>query len=253
MKNFYRFMILWCAVLLFCGCSNDSSPDKDLTAAVTLAKKGEWQEAARIAAAAAEKNPHISAPLLIQALAYEKSGELNKAIDLASRCAENFPEDFTAQYICGRLYSKDPLRQDKAFTTLEKAIKLRKGDVNTLILLCTIGTANNEPGTLVYLNDLVQKSDLSDADTARVYFLRGLYLRNVEHKLGDAFQSMYRAGNYCRKENPELLCDIAVFLEENGNRDVATFHYKRFLALYKAVPDHDPALIRFAEQKLKRK
>ena len=215
-----------CSILLLAGCSGESS-DERMLQAVAAAKQGDWPKASKIANEVSESSPNAVAPMLLQALAYEKSGELNKAIDLVQQCAENNPQDFTTLYTLGRLYSKDPKRQDKAYVTLTKALALRKGDVNTLILLCNVGIKNNEPDTKQYLEQLLKRSDLSNADCCKAYYLYAVCLKN-ENKYSDADKAILKAERYSSKADPELLFYIAMFYEENSNGFKAKSLYQKF-------------------------
>ena len=240
-----------CSALVFCGCSEDSSDDQ-LIAAVNLAKQGKWQETAAVADKAAETYPESAAPMLLQALAYEKAGEIGKAIDMAQRCVEKNPEDFTALYTLGRLYSLDPKRQDKAYTVLEKAISLRKGDVNTLILLGNIGMKNNEPTVRIHLEQLVRRTDLSDQEKAKAYYMLGICL-DKENKKNDAVKAMRNAERFCKEKNPELLFYIAGFYAKNiGDHYKAVSLYKRFINRYPKIQGFKPELIQEAEDNIKR-
>jgi tetratricopeptide (TPR) repeat protein len=239
-----------CSALIFCGCSDSS--DEQLAAAVNLAKQGKWQETAAIADKVAEDAPESVAPMLLQALAYEKNGEIGKAIDMAQRCVEKNPDDFTALYTLGRLYSLDPKRQDKAYTVLEKAITLRKGDVNTLTMLCNIGMKNNEPTVRIHLEQLVRRTDLSDPEKGKAYYMLGICLYK-ENKKNDAVKAMKNAERFSREKNPELLFYIARFYDENIGSDYqAVSLYRRFISRYSKIQGFNPELIKEAEANIKR-
>ncbi len=250
--SIFSSAILLSAVMLT-GCSEEKSENEQMTHAISLAKNGNWQEAGEIADNLTGNSSTSVAPKLLQIVAYEKSGELDKAADLALQCAKNNPRDFTSQYLLGRLYAMDSKRDGEAFEVLERALQLRPGDINTLILLCNLGVRRNEPNTGKYLEELVTKTKLSNAELAKAYYMRGLYL----YKNGDtamAFSSMDQARNLCRRDNPELLLQIARFVDNAGDRgNEAGYIYRLFIILYGKTPNPDPAKLqeaRLREQQL---
>jgi tetratricopeptide (TPR) repeat protein len=152
-------------------------------------------------------------PMLILALAFEKRGELDKAIDLARQAADAAPKDFTAQYTYGRLCASTPRRQAEAYTVLENALKLKADDTNTLVLLCSIGIQRNEPSTDQYLNLLTHKPDFSRS--AELYFMLGS--RQAQKGNRDAAKRfMLDALNKCGgNRNPDFHYHIARCFDRN--------------------------------------
>ena len=247
MRFFVLSGVVICSALVFCGCSDDSS-DEELNRAVSLAKAGNWQESAKIANETAGASSG-AAPMLLQALAFEKSGELDKAIDLAQQCAEQHPNDFTVLYTLGRLYSLDPKRQDKALSTLEKAVKLRE-NVNALILLCNIGIKSNDPNVIKYLQQLIRRTDLQEKERGKAYYLLGIQQKKA-NRLSEYHSAMENARKISEKHNPELLFYIADFYEQDGgyNHETALLLYKKFISKSK---DCDQSLINEAQNRIKR-
>ncbi len=249
---FLSTMLSVATVLTGCSSEEDSG-NEQMTRAISLAKNGNWREAGQIADKLSADIPGAIAPILFQIVAYEKAGELDKATDLALQCARNNPKDFTAQYLLGRLYAMDSKRDGEAFEILERALQLRPGDLNTLILLCNLGVKRNEPNTRGYLEQLVTKTKLSNAELANAYYMQGLYLyKNGESAL--AFSCMDRARELCRRDNPELLLQIARFADNDGNRsNEAGYIYRHFIILYGNTPNPDPDKLqeaRLREQQL---
>ena len=249
MKLFTILPAVLCTTVILTGCSGEKSGNEKMAGIIAAAKNGDWQNAEQTARELSDENPGDIAPTLFLIIAYEKAGELNKAIDLAVQCVRSNPKDFTAQYLLGRLYARDSRREADAFTTLESAFQLRPGDLNTLILLCNLGVKRNEPNTSIYLQQLVTKTQLDDTELAKAFYLQGLYL----YKNGDtsmAFECMDQARNLCSRNNPELLLQIARFVDNDGNRsDDARYIYRHFIILYENTPNHDPAKLQEARQR----
>ncbi len=196
------------AFLIITGCSNNDSTTEKLNKAVNQAKHGNWQSAAATAEELSTAHPQAVSPMILRALAYEKSGELAKAIDLARKCVNAAPKDFTAHYTLGRLYSLDPKRQADAFAVLEKALTLKPEDTDTLILLSTIGIKRNEPNTDQYLNLLKHKPEFDRS--APLYYMLGL--RQAEKRNFDASKRfMMDALSKCGgAKDPSLVYRIAL-------------------------------------------
>lgn len=194
-------------MLLAGGCSEKDSTSEKLNQAVTHARNGNWELAAKNADSVAEEHPGTTAPMLLQALAYEKQGDLIKAVDLARQCVHAAPDDFTSLYTLGRLYSLDQKRQGDAFATLEKALLKKPEDTNTLILLCNLGIMRQEPNTDKYLNLLKQKPEFSTS--RQLYFLLGM--RQAEKRnFTAAKRFMMDALNKCGGvKDPDFIYEIA--------------------------------------------
>ncbi len=213
MKFIRLFFATFPIVLLVAGCQDNSSTDEKLNQAFNHARYGDWKSAEKIAAEISETYPQAVQPMLILALAFEKRGELDKAIDLARQAADAAPKDFTAQYTYGRLCASTPRRQAEAYTVLENALKLKAEDTNTLVLLCSIGIQRNEPSTDQYLNLLTHKPDFSRS--AELYFMLGS--RQAQKGNRDAAKRfMLDALNKCGgNRNPDFHYHIARCFDRN--------------------------------------
>ena len=81
----------------------------------------------------------------MQALVFEKNGDYDKALDMASKVAIEYPDSFAALYTRGRLLAKSRPHRRLAFETLEAAYKLNPDDVSNLQIIeggdyCTLFT-----------------------------------------------------------------------------------------------------------------
>lgn len=249
MKSLYFSAAFLSSLLIFSGCSDSTSTDEKLTQAVTNARQNNWTEVKKISAEVSESNPGTIAPMLLTALAYEKEGDMAKAIDLANQCVKNSPQDFTANYTLGRLYSMDIKRHTEAFSILEKALKLSPGDTNTLILLCNLGVQRNEQATGKYLDQLLAQKKLSRVETGKIHYQKALFLANNDN-ISDACSSMIQAAA-CSGKNPELILQAARFIDNSGvNRRNAKLLYNSFIQFCKKQNDCDPAKIAEAEARM---
>lgn len=248
MKHLYLPAAFLCSLLIISGCSDGDSADEKLTQAVTYARQGNWIETKKISLELSEDHPEIVAPMLLQALAFEQEGDLIKAIDLANQCAKNYPEDFTAQYTLGRLYSKDIKRHTEAFSILEKVFKLNPSDTNTLILLCNLGVRRNEPATGKYLDKLLQKK-LPRKEIGKLHYLKAIFLAN-NGDMNSACSSMIQAATNS-SDNPELILQAARFIDHsNLNSRNAKLLYNTFILSCKKLPNPDLAKIAEAESRI---
>ena len=239
-----KIAALCAGALLWAGCSDRGNVDRKLSGALADAKQGKWEEAAQQAAAVAAVAPRSVAPLLLQALAYEQAGEFDKALDLARRCAEMAPEDFTVQYTFGRLSAADPMRRSEAFVILENALRLRPGDRNTLILLCNLGAALDSPQLATYLDQL--RSDRETAATARFCFQYGL-LRARQGNRGQALVFLQQAVRRDSRD-PDLILNAARCLDRYR---ISPAHAVNMYRLYLRHPGAaDPLKIREAEARI---
>jgi len=236
------------SVLFLCGCSNSDSAGKQLNQAVSFAKQSNWQKAVGIAVKLSEDHPQIAAPKLLQVLAYEKSGEHAKAVDLARQCVKNFPDDFTARYTLGRLYAADPDRQADAFTELEKAHSLNPRNSETLVLLCNLGIVRNEPNTGEYI-DKLQKS--SYPEKGKVLFLKGLHAA-AKGDTDSAVNYVYTAA-FKSKKHPLLILEAARFIDRTGSSPRKAGNlYSIFVSIYSKTQSPDADLLSEARTRQQR-
>ncbi|MBQ9804649.1 MAG: hypothetical protein IJW35_07390 [Lentisphaeria bacterium] len=209
---------LWLAAvglpLLFAGCSGEEDMNSKMAQAAIQAKQGKWEAAGKNAAIVAEAKPGEIAPKLLQALAYEKQGDFDKAMDLARQCAESAPQDFTACYTLGRIASHDPMRRSEAFSILERALELKNGDENTLILLCNLGTQIEHPRVIKYLHQLRQIKGFAQSPVLRYQF--GCYYVHTKNP-GQARVWLRNAARLgINSKNWDLLLACARTMDKSG-------------------------------------
>ena len=240
------FALCTASALFFCGCSESSSSNEKMTQAVHQAKRGNWQSAENTAAELSAKSPKAVTPMLLMALAYEKRGDLDKALDLARQCAAAAPDDFTAQYTFGRLSAGNPLRYSESFAILEKALTLRPGDSDTLVLLCNLGMQLKHPNTDRYLAQLNEKEEFQRS----AQFNYQLGWRQAEKKNGKAaVEYLWRAVRLGGLQNPELPLNAARCIDSNGlSRKDAVKFYNLFI---EHPAKKDPEKLKEAETRVR--
>lgn len=105
-----------------------------LNQAVDKASEGSWSAAYQLAERAWKQNKANADALMLMALAQNNLDSGDAAVSYAIQAARLKPDLFTAQYIQGMLLSTNN-KPDLALKALKDALRLRPGDVNTLILL----------------------------------------------------------------------------------------------------------------------
>ena len=182
--------------------------------AAAQAKQDKWDEAGKNAGKVAEAKPGEVAPKLLQALAFEKQGEYDKALDLARQCGEKAPDDFTAQYTLGRLTAKDAMRRSEAFAILERALELKPGDHNTLVLLCNLGTEIEHPKVIRYLHQLRLTKEFSNSPVLRYQF--GCYYVNIKNRNQATVWLRSAARLGINSKNWDLVLECARRMDKSG-------------------------------------
>ena len=154
MKKILLFTLV-CASAMFvlCGCGR-STPEENLVSAIRAAETGDWKNARKFADRAAAGAPDHVGALVMRAIACEKSGDFDQAMDSARRAANLDPGNFAAVYTLGRLYSLDPLRCADAVNTLVSALKLKPESTDARILICNVLGRMSSPAALRYLLQL---------------------------------------------------------------------------------------------------
>ena len=223
--------------LLLAGCSGRNGADEKMSAALARAKQDKWDGIADQAAEISEAAPNAAAPKLLLALACERTGEFDKALDLARKCAEVSPDDFAVQYTFGRLSAVDPMRRSEAFAILEHALGLRPGDRNTLVLLCNLGTALNSPKTGKYLDML--RADKELGNSGRLWFLYGLFRARQGNK--NEARIFFRQAVRKDGKDTALLLNAARAVDRYKLSEPAALEmYRQYLDR----ADRDPAAVR---------
>ncbi len=229
------------SVLLAGGCGDRQPPIPEmLRSAVTAGRTGNWNAAEQSALAVLKHDPHNMYALLLRALAAEHLGQLNVALESARQAAEQGPDDFAVQYTWGRLLAQQPESAKAALQPLERALKIRRGDRNTLILLGQCASRINADNAIDYYLALPPAvRQLPEIQTRMaIYYLdrRNRQPRNLElalQSLGNAYKAA--------PDNPGIVLNLAMFLDHyaRNTRQAAGF-YRRYLLLTEHNPELNP-------------
>ena len=225
MKKILLFTLLCASVItVLCGCGR-ATPEENLVSAIRAAETGDWKKARKFADRAAAGAPDHVGALVMRAIACEKSGDFDQALDSARRAANLDPGNFSALYTLGRLYSLDPLRYADAVNTLVSALKIKPDSADAKILICNVLSKMSSPAALRYLVQL-QKDKRFANDPGLHSQLGVIYARSG--KLSPALQSLLKAYKADR-DNLDVIFNAARFCEFYvKNRRVARQLYASF-------------------------
>ncbi len=199
-----------------------------------LAQHGEWQRALRYATEVVKREPDNAAALILQALAYENSGNAELALQSARMAVKAEPNYFQAQALLGRLCLKDPARVQDSIEPLKRALKLRPGDTNTLIMLYEGSRKLGLLDTTKYLQQLA----VSKRYRGTAVIQNELGIIHTEHgekqAAAQCFVNAYKAA--AKNPNPIIVLNFAVFFDyyaEPKRPTRALKWYRSFLKMVK--------------------
>lgn len=238
-------ILLVCSFFL-CGCMEKKSDTDKMSQAVSLAKQGDWKSAGESMQEISQKNPDALPPVLLQAIAYEKTGDFDKALDLSRQTAALKPDNFIAQYTFGRLSALVPMRRSEAFSILEKAHSLKNDDCDTLILLCNLGTLLKHPRTIIYLHKLRMNKKYTHSPA--LYYQYGLYYA-ARNNGKQAVVFMRQAARRSGIKNPELVLNAARCIDRNNFSAREALNLYRFFVNSPTSKKY-PALVKEAKQRI---
>ena len=121
-----------------------------------------------------------------------------------------------------------PKHKGEGMRPLFRALKLRRGDRDTLVLLCNLGTELASPNALSFLNML--KSNAEFAESPELYNQMALaYLRR--HDIANAQRALVNAWRLGR-DNVVINYNAGYFFDRyNKNIPVALKLYRRYMKL----------------------
>lgn len=214
---------------ILCGCE-PATPEIQLESATAAARAGDWKKADEIISKLRKHNSKNMAVLLLAALAAEKNGKRDLALDCARQAAELSPQQFVAQYTLGRLYSNDITRAPETIQALTKALAIKPGDRNTLILLCNAYAELKSSEALTWLTRLYHKHQKEFIYAPEFYYNCAVaHLRRGDRSKAAGMLNYAAAKG---ENNPELLFNVARCFERFGWKAQAKKNYRRFLELY---------------------
>lgn len=216
------------------GCG-DNTVEGCLNKANEYASSGDWKGALKYTRKATELAPENVSSLVFRAIAAEKAGERDLAVSSATKAVNCNPDSFSAQYTLGRLYSTDPTRYAEAMNALQKALRLKQNDTNTLVLLCNVAVAMRSNQTLTFLMALKRLPEFANDPALNnqlgIYYVsRGNY---------EAAKRAFLAACSKDSKNPEIVFNTATFMERYTNsRTNAKNFYRHYLRLVSDRPEY---------------
>ena len=216
-----------CLAVGVAGCG-PSTPEECLDRASLAASAGEWKAAFKLSSRAVKLAPGNVEALVFKAVAASRCGRPEAAVEAATRAVDLDPGSFAAQYTLGRVCMDDPARGGEAMRALLNALKLRRNDRDTLILLCNLGDRVASPNLLTFLK-LLQR-DPEYAKHPALYNQLGIaYLRRNEPlNARNAFANAWKYG----RNDPEIAYNTACFFDRyTKSAQTAAALYRRYLEL----------------------
>lgn len=122
------------AMLTLTGCGERHDAGELLDQAAKHLSAGQYAKALSAADSAVRCAPERYDALLMRAMVQERMGRTELALQSALAAEKLAPASFAVQYMLGRLYAADPRTAQEALNQLSKALALRPGDRNVLIL-----------------------------------------------------------------------------------------------------------------------
>lgn len=235
--------VIFCgaALLLAGGCSgNKETLPQLLSRAVTCGQQGKWQDCEKLAMEVLKRNPEEPYALLLRALAAEHLGRMDVALESARQAAEKAPEDFPCQYTYGRLLAMKHQAAKTALQVLERALKLRPGNRNTLLLLGLCSSRINSDNAIDYYNQLpAGVKSLPEIQTRiAIYYLDR---RDRDRQNITLAYNALRNAHKSAPHNPAIVLNLALFLDHYvQNRNVAVKLYRNYLTLTEHNPELNP-------------
>ena len=147
---------------------------------------------------------------LLKAAAAHRCRQPEAAFEAASRAVGIDPRNFTAQYTLGRVCLDDPKRTSEAFRALRLALRLRRGDRDTLVALCNLATESDSPNAVIFLKMLEQDPEYAESPVLHNQ-LGIMYLRRKDY--ANAKAAFVRAWKL-DKNDPEITYNTARFFDQ---------------------------------------
>ncbi len=213
------------------SCSDNlaaKSVNELLTRGCELAHNGSWSDALKYAKAAVKREPTNAGALILAALAYEHSGDIEQALQAARLAVKADAKYFQAQYTLGRLCLEDQAKIQDSIEPLKRALQLKPKDVNTLILLARGARKLGLLDTVKYFEQLAATKRYAKRaepwNEMGIIYAEQNNLRNAARCLVTAYN---RANN-----NPIVVLNFALFLDYYNNQPArAVSFYRKFLLL----------------------
>jgi Flp pilus assembly protein TadD len=245
-KNLRYCAVCLCSVLLLtvlAGCGDSVSKNTALLEqSLADANSGKWKECEESALEVLKDNPDDANALMLRSIASWHLNRRDVALASARQAAEIASESFQAQYLYGWMLAQRSESAKNAITVLNKALRLRPGDKNTLILLVQCCQKSNSSEMTNYWHQLpLAERNKPEMQTVRA--LHALANRQIQ-SAGNALIRAYKHGS----KNPDVVLNLALFYDNYtrvgrsrrlspANREKTLRLYKQYLSLTQDKPE----------------
>ncbi len=217
-----------------CNRTSSMTTTELLDQATSAAQGGKWNTTLKFVKVAVEREPANAPAFILLAMAYENTGKNEQAIEAARKAVKLEPDNFLAQYTLGRLYAIDQNKLQDAVEPLLRALKLRPGDSDTLLLLADCCQKLNLPKTPDYYNLIVAlpafKNRHEPWNQLGVYYAEKGNLRNA----AACFKQAYAIA----PENHMVLLNFGIFFDKYLRQsERALKYYQRYMDITAKNPE----------------
>jgi len=224
------------AAIALSGCSGETLDNPVLLSkAADAGAKGDWQTAKTLAQKAVKHDPNDGDALVMLSISLENTGDVDSALDEASKAVKVADKSFMAQYTKGRLlYLKG--KYDACIAPLKLARAIRPDSLDAVVLLAQAATNQNLPEAAGYYS-IVAKSDRfknrpEPWNELGVYFF-------ARRDFKKAFQYFARA-EALSSDNASVALNLAILNDAGLAKPAeALSYYKKYLALTRKNPELD--------------
>jgi tetratricopeptide (TPR) repeat protein len=235
---FWAILALLLTVLMLAGCgkSQPMSTQALMNTALSEASRGEWEDALDRLETVCSREPHNISALVFKALAYEGCGKNDLAFNTARTAVKIAPTNFQAQYTLGRLYANDKEKMQDAITPLLRALELKPGDTNTLLLLGRCSSTLKLDSAIKYYRELAANPKFKRRaelwNEMAVYYAERKQIRPA----AKCFVKAYKLS----PSTPMIVLNFATFIDQYaGDSGRALKFYRRYLKITTPSPSSE--------------
>lgn len=225
-------------LLLFslAGCRDARDTGELLEQASRQISAGKYTQALSTADLAVRNAPERFDALLMRAIAQERIGRADLALASALEAEKLAPTSFAVQYTLGRLYAADRKTHPQALLALSKALALRPGDRNVLILQANVYMALRPAYALQILKQLSRDPALSSG----AGYCNELGISQILCGQSRAGGAQLDLAVSRAPRNPVFRLNYARYLDFYAKQPTAALvHYQTYLGLSQNLPGHD--------------
>lgn len=235
--GFLSLLAAGVAALTVTGCGERHETGDLLEQAGRQLSAGQYAKALTAADLAVNSAPERYDALLMRAIAQERMGRTDLALQSALEAEKRAPEkSFAVQYTIGRLYAANPKTAPQALMPLGKALALRPGDRDTLILQADVYMGLKPSYARRILKQLGRDTALA-AGAAYSNELGVSELLSGQISQGGSHLNLAVSRS---PRNPVFRLNYARYLDFYARQPTAALtHYQTYLSLTQNLAGHD--------------